>query len=177
MLFSNCLFCMFCSREKLPHRTVKSYPLLQKPKPSLSPADFRDTLILSNSITGEWNPRVEMRKDRAVGISGIVEDGQVSVPREWPFVEWTSSSSSKGVFQLSKYDLGTVKDDTTKRITEKVGWNTVSVLKHNDFRQSREPCWASSSFSNHTVLLQVRGQRVAYCKKEKLDLMKWFAWP
>lgn len=57
----------------------------------------------------------------ALGISGLVEDGQVSVPREWPFVEWASSSSSKGVFQLSKYDLGTVKDDTTKRITGKVG--------------------------------------------------------
>lgn len=27
----------------------------------------------------------------------------------------------KGVFQLSKYDLETAMDDTTKRITEKVG--------------------------------------------------------
>lgn len=50
-------------------------------------------------------------------------------------------------------------------------------MKYNEFRQSRERCWTSPSFSNHTVLLHVRGQRVAYCKKEKLDPMKWFAWP
>lgn len=68
MLFVNCLFCTFCSWEKLPHRTVKSYPLLKKPKPSLSPADFRDTQILSSSITGEWNPRLEMRKDSSTNI-------------------------------------------------------------------------------------------------------------
>lgn len=47
-------------------------------------------------------------------------------------------------------------------------------MKYNEFRQSRG---TSPSFSNHTVLLHVREQRVAYCKKEKLDLMKWFAWP
>lgn len=125
MLFGNCLFCTFCSQEKLPHRTVNSYPLLQKPKPSLSPADFRDTLILSSSVTGEWNPRLQMRKDSSTDIWN--SRGWASVDSK--VVEWASSSSSKGVFQLSKYDLETAMDDTTKRITEKVGWNTMSSDK------------------------------------------------
>lgn len=129
MLFSNCLFCAFCSPEKLSHRTVKYHSLLQKPKPKVCRLL---TWEISHSDTQQQHHRrvksllrawkdismniYSTRERISVGSKGAAIRSFVSVslsPR-------ASFTSARRVFQLSKYVTRAEGESNIKRTTEEV---------------------------------------------------------